>query len=66
MSISIATMGKFTPATGATRIVTQVIDSGSSYGGDWNKMKPQVIVNTIDYDREDRKPEVLVTNIEEN
>ena len=54
MSVAIATMGKFWPATGGggTTIVERVVEvgGGGSYG--LEKSKPQIIVRSVD-DEED-------------
>lgn len=65
MSIAIATMGKFIPGAGATRVVERIIDTGSSgYGVHYTKKKPQVIINKVAVTKE-RKPNIKITSIEE-
>ncbi len=65
MSIAIATMGKFIPAAGGTRIVERIIDTGSSgYGIHYTRKKPQIIINRV-VETEKHKPIIKITSIEE-
>jgi len=56
MSISIATMGKFWPATGSGEKVVYVGGSGTAYG-DTNLHKKKVIIHVekVHYDKYKRK-----------
>ena len=62
MSISIATMGKFTPATGGTQIVERVVETGGGTYGypHWKVKKPKVVVSRFK-DQERRKKDISVT-----
>jgi hypothetical protein len=60
MSISIATMGKFIPATGGTGV--QIIETGGgTYGYPmWEPKKPKVIISPFK-DKERRKKDIKIT-----
>ena len=66
MSISIATMGKFTPATGGTQIVTEIVDRGSSgYGFEERQPKPRVIVRRVQTDDQEAEIKIILLNVED-
>jgi hypothetical protein len=56
----------FNPATG-TRVVTEIIDRGSSgYGYAYTRKKPQVVVRSVSVDGKERKkkPRVRIETLE--
>ncbi len=66
MSVSVATMGKFTPANTGTQVVTQIIDRGSSgYGYEKQQPKPKVVVRRVE--EADKKADIKITllNVED-
>jgi hypothetical protein len=63
MSISIATMGKFWPATGSGEKVVYIEGSGTSYGD--LKKKIVIHVEKIDYDKYKRK-DIKILSVRED
>ncbi len=63
MSIAIATMGMFTPATGGE---VQIIDRGSSgYGYDERQPKPRVIVRRVEEGDKEAEIKIILLNVED-
>lgn len=65
MSVSICTMGMFTPATGgATRVEYIEVDRGSSDGW-WLRPKPQVVVRSVIEDEKynTKKPVIEILEV---
>ena len=66
MSISIATMGKFTPAGGSTTVINRIVNDGGGSGFDaknYRKPKPVVVIRRVN-SRIKQKPKISVTEIE--
>jgi hypothetical protein len=63
MSVSIATMGKFTPVGGGViikEVEVEVGGGGSSYG--WERKKPEIIVSSV-YEEDDFR--IRITKVTE-
>ena len=61
MSVSIATMGYYTPATGGTKI--EYVEVGSSDGW-WLRSKPQVVIRSVtEEDKYKKKPVIEITEV---
>lgn len=64
MSVAIATMGKFIPANAGGRVVTQIVDRGSSgYGYGKRQPKPKVIVRRVESSGEEAEIKIILLNV---
>ena len=67
MSVAIATLGMFTPATGGETLVYVERETGSSgYGYGDHKPKPVVLVQSISSEKEiEKRPNIIIREITE-